>query len=505
MNLAQFVRKWALARPDAPAVAMGSRVLQDYRTLGYRVAALAGGLNSTGLVPGDRVALLMKNVPEFFECLFACWHAGLVAVPINAKLHRRESAYIFEHSNAALCLATPGLCDDAGEAGMRIVEVPSAEYQTFFGSEPLPIHPSTPEALAWLFYTSGTTGRPKGAMISHRNLLTMCHCYINDIDDVPPWRALLHPAPLSHGSGLYALPHLMKGSCQVLPESGGFEPGEIFDLIEAWPGSIFFAAPTMIRRLTTFEEDRNVGGLKSIVFGGAPMHMADTKAYLDRFGPRLSQLYGQGEAPMTITGLRSAVFADRTHPRWEARITSAGIPQSAVEVMTVDETGTPVPPGEIGEIICRSDAVMRGYWNDEDATTRSLRGGWLWTGDMGTFDEDGFLALKDRSKDVIISGGSNIYPREVEEILSRHPAVNEVSVIGRPDPEWGELVVAYIASNPGEQPGEQALDQLCLENIARFKRPKAYRFVEELPKNNYGKILKTKLRVWETDMAAPPP
>ncbi len=201
MNLALAVEKWARATPDRPAVAVGANVWQDYRTLAAQVARIAGGLRARGLAPGDRIALLMKNVPEYFECLFACWHAGLVAVPINAKLHPREFGYIIEHCGASLCLASPGLSDQAAGQGAPVIEVPSQEYAALTRGASVAVHPVTPETLAWMFYTSGTTGRPKGAMLSHRNLLAMCHCYVNDIDDVPPWRAILHPAPLSHGSG----------------------------------------------------------------------------------------------------------------------------------------------------------------------------------------------------------------------------------------------------------------------------------------------------------------
>lgn len=197
---------------------------------------------------------------------------------------------------------------------------------------------------------------------------------------------------------------------------------------------------------------------------------------------------------MTITAMTTAMYADRSNARWSARLASAGIAQSGIEVRTVDAQGMPVAPGEIGEIICRGDSVMPGYWHDTQATQRALRDGWLWTGDMGSLDDDGFLTLHDRSKDVIISGGSNIYPREVEEVLLHDPAVAEVSVIGAPDAEWGEVVVAWIAPRPGMTPDPSALDKRCIEHIARFKRPKHYRFIDALPKNNYGKILKTELR-----------
>jgi long-chain acyl-CoA synthetase len=223
-------------------------------------------------------------------------------------------------------------------------------------------------------------------------------------------------------------------------------------------------------------------------------------AALDRFGPRLAQIYGQGESPMTITTLSKEDIADRNAPRWRERLASAGKPYACVEVMIADEQDLPVPAGEPGEILCRGDVVMPGYWRNRGATAATLRGGWLHTGDIGTFDEEGYLHLKDRSKDLIISGGANIYPREVEEVLLTHAQVREVSVIGRPDREWGEVVVAYVVGDA--PPGE--LDALCLSHIARFKRPKDYVFVDALPKNNYGKILKTDLRMMDSKKTGTP-
>lgn len=505
MNLAQFVHKWARATPRRPAVAVGSCVHQTYEALSHRVAHLAGGLAARGLQPGDRVGLLMKNEPQYFECLLACWHAGLAPVPINAKLHAHEAAYILEQSAASLCFASPSLAQDAGRGFANVVDTGSVTYKNLFASTPPLVHSHGADDLAWLFYTSGTTGQPKGAIITHRNLMTMSYCYLADVDPSPPWRAMLHPAPLSHGSGLYALPHFIKGSCQVLPESAGFDPAEIFDLIAAWPGAVFFAAPTMIKRLTSYEKDRDSSGLKSMIAGGAPMHVADVTDYLDRFSlksqdvvdAKLCQVYGQGESPMTITSLANHVYADREHPLWQQRVASVGLPQSAIELRTVNEGGDVVGSTEVGEVICRGDSVVAGYWQNAGASAKALRDGWLWTGDMGSIDEHGYLTLKDRSKDLIISGGSNIYPREVEEVLARHPNVAEVSVIGKPDSEWGEIVVAYVSATPGAQITAGALDALCLDSIARFKRPKLYRFVEHLPKNNYGKILKTALREQE--------
>jgi long-chain acyl-CoA synthetase len=211
-------------------------------------------------------------------------------------------------------------------------------------------------------------------------------------------------------------------------------------------------------------------------------------------GPRLSQIYGQGEAPMTITGLSKAQHAETDHPRWEHRLCSTGTARTDVEVRIVDEADRELPFGESGEVVVRGDVVMAGYWQDPDATARTLRGGWLHTGDIGAFDEDGFLTLKDRAKDMIISGGSNIYPREIEEVLLRHPDIAEVSIVGRKHADWGEEVIAFVVTRPGAAIDEAELDSLCLDHIARFKRPRVYRFVDALPKNNYGKVLKTELR-----------
>jgi long-chain acyl-CoA synthetase len=261
-------------------------------------------------------------------------------------------------------------------------------------------------------------------------------------------------------------------------------------LLRRWKRASFFAAPTMVRRLAEAPEEIEAASIRSIVWGGAPMHMADTLKALDRFGPRLAQLYGQGESPMTITALSTREAEDREHPRWQERMMSAGTVRSVVEVIVAAAQEKPLPAGELGEVLVRGETVMAGYWRDAEASATALQGGWLHTGDLGSFDQEGYLTLMDRSKDLIISGGSNIYPREVEEVLMSHPGVREVSVIGRPDPEWGEIVVAYVA---GEATPEE-LDSVCLERMGRFKRPKDYVFVPSLPKSNYGKVLKTTLR-----------
>jgi long-chain acyl-CoA synthetase len=260
-----------------------------------------------------------------------------------------------------------------------------------------------------------------------------------------------------------------------------------------------FAAPTMVKRLVDHPASASADtrNLRAIVYGGAPMYVADLKAAIGVFGFKFAQLYGQGESPMTITGMTRAMIEQAYRDGRDDRLGSAGVPQSVVQVRVADADDRDVPPDAIGEILVRGDAVMRGYWRNPEASAQVLRGGWLHTGDMGSFDAAGFLTLKDRSKDLIISGGSNIYPREVEEVLLCHPGVAEVSVIGVADAEWGERVVAFVVRRPDAAGLDAAaLDRLCLDNIARFKRPKEYRFVERLPKNSYGKILKTELRDW---------
>ena len=504
MNIAHWPHRAGLVRPDSPAVAHGGKVVFTYRQLSARIAHLAGALrHDLGLKTGDRVALVMKNVPEYIEILFAIWHAGLVAVPVNAKLHPGEYQYLLSDSGARLCFTTSNTHESiiraAENLSVEVVACNSTRYERMLAFEPVNIARVETDDLAWLFYTSGTTGRPKGAMLTHRNLTVMTLNYFVDFDRVRPGDSILHPAPLSHGSGLWMLPHVCAGAINVIPESGGFDPAEIFALVKTWPRVSFFAAPVMVRRLVLHDDDSKLENLKLITYGGAPMYVADCIAALDRFGARLAQLYGQGEAPMTITHLPCEIIADQGNPGWRRYLASAGYACSCVEVAIFDENDNRLPPGKIGQIVCRGDVVMAGYWNNETATAETLAGGWLHTGDIGFLDKDGFLTLTGRSKDVIISGGTNIYPREVEEVLLTAPGVAEVSVIGTPDEEWGEIVTACVVMDSNCRCDEAGLDAHCLAHLARFKRPRKYRFMDALPKNNYGKVLKTVLR--KTDNA----
>ncbi|MCK9282826.1 MAG: AMP-binding protein [Rhodocyclaceae bacterium] len=503
MNIAQLLAAAARTFPERPAVSRGSETRHSYRQLQVRVVHLAGGLlQLPGIAPRSRVVLYMGNCTQYVEVLFALWHAGLCAVPINAKLHPREAAFILENSDAALCLATDETAAAAATAvshctrKVRCIVAGGAEYDGLLDAAPVAQHPVQRDDLAWVFYTSGTTGRPKGAMLSHGNLLAMVQAYLCDVDQIDEFDALLHLGPQSHAAGLFCLAHIAKGGNQVLPDSGGFDVAETIDLINHYSKSTLFLAPTMLRRFIAAPElpRLDVSRVRTVLCGAAPIYPGDVRAALKVFGLRFWNGYGQGESPLTITAMPKHLYRDDGSDEYAERLVSVGIARTGVEVCVADADGNELPPGGIGEILVRGDVVMSGYLNDPQATAAVLAGGWLHTGDLGAFDARGFLYLKDRSKDLVISGGSNIYPREVEEALLASSAVEEVAVIGVPDPEWGESVAAFVVLRSGMQVTAAELDALCLDRLARYKRPKRYHFLDALPKSNYGKVLKTELR-----------
>ncbi|PUE16025.1 AMP-dependent synthetase [Limnohabitans sp. MMS-10A-160] len=507
MNIAHLLQRQARIDPMRPAIFEGSALTATHGQWAERCAHLAAQFQTAGLQPGDRVALFMRNHVRYLEVMFAAWWAGLAVVPINAKLHVREAQWIIDNAQARWAFVSADITSDTGEnlTGLeRVIDVDSAQAHTLWQ---LPASPTdTPicerqaDDLAWLFYTSGTTGRPKGVMITHRNLMTMGLGYFCDVDAIAAHDTIAYAAPMSHGAGIYAIPHLMAGARHMVPPSGGFDPAELFALgLQAGPLSMF-AAPTIVKRLvdhaeaTGLSQDDCGQAFKTVVYGGAPMYAADIQRALRVMGPRFVQIYGQGESPMVGTALSRHHLQDTQHPRHLARLASIGVAQTPVHIRVTDEQGRDLPLGEIGEVLIQGDSVMAGYWRNPEATAQAIQNGWLFTGDMGCLDADGFLTLKDRSKDMIISGGSNIYPREIEEVLLHAPGVAEVAVVGAPDAEWGEVVVAFVVPQAGHTLDTATLDALCLQEIARFKRPKRYEVVSSLPKNNYGKVLKTELR-----------
>jgi long-chain acyl-CoA synthetase len=499
MNIAHMLLRTARRLPAVPAVIERDRTQIAYVELAASVLKLAAALRGPLAQPaGARVALVMKNNAAYVELLYACWATGLAAIPVNVKLHPREIAFILDDAGATVCFVTDDVDTVAIEAaraapGTRFFDVDSGDYRKLHHTEPAGLCEVKPQDVAWLFYTSGTTGKPKGVMLTHANLLAATLNYLADVDHAAPGEHLLHVAPMSHGSGLYIVPNTAAGCTHLIPASRGFDVHEIDTLLAFATGTKFFAAPTMLMRLVDGMRGE-AQTLKSIIYGGGPMYVSDALRALERLGPRLIQIYGQGESPMTITVLSAEEHVDNHDGQQLIRLASVGRAQTGVEIQVVDENDRVLPAGEVGEVCVRSDAVMLGYLNDPEATAKTLARGWLHTGDLGRLDKHGYLTLVDRSKDLVISGGSNIYPREVEEVLIRHPAVREIAVIGEPDREWGEALVAVVVLREGASADAAELEALCLEHLARFKRPKRYVFVEELPKNAAGKVLKRELR-----------
>lgn len=495
MNIALALLAAARTWSDNIAIAGldGTRV--RYGELAARARAIAGALSRRGLEPGDRVALSASNAPEYFECLLGIWTAGLCAVPLNPRLHPREFEYAIRNSGAKLCFATGDLAPHLVDAGCGVVRIGSVDFVRMCEGVQLAPVERVPEDIAWLFYTSGTTGRPKGAMLSHRNLMAFIVSMLAD-GGAAVHDNVLHIAPLSHGSGFLGLVYLMRGRTNVVLLQGGLERDAVFGALNGFSPLSVFAVPTVIQTLMDKLVPREmVANIHMIYFGGAPMYVDDLKRAIAFFGAeRLWHLYGQGEAPMTITYLPPWLRDVSGTAKYETQLASVGIARTGVAVRVVDEDGADCAPGQVGEVVVRGDVVMSGYWDNPEATDAAFRDGWLRTGDLGALDEAGFLTLHDRSKDMIIAGGSNIYPREIEEVLLTHPDVRECAVVGVRDPKWGEVPAAFIVWSGSAAFNPTALEEHCLAHLARFKRPRHYFVVAELPKNGYGKVLKTELR-----------
>ena len=514
MNIGKLLTKSAYTFPENLAIAYGAMEL-TYAEFNARTSRLANGLNRLGVQQGDNVAVLMYNRPEMLESMFACFKAGFGTIPINFRLHPREFAFIINHSEAKAVIISSEFNETIIDIRNDIPQVSCVisvsearesllDYETVLSAESDQFEDAdvAPDDVAWLFYTSGTTGQPKGAMLTHRNLLGMTMNFYADMcPGFGPNDVALHAAPLSHGSGCYALPSIGKAAANVILEAKSFDPEQVLKTIETYRVTNTFAAPTMIKLLidSPAVDQYDHSSLTALSYGGAPMLVEDLMQAMEKLGPCLVQLYGQAESPMTITYLSHDDHVLDGNPDQMKRLASAGIPRTNVEVKIVDADDNERPPGEMGEIVTRSDLVMRGYWRDPEATAETLRNGWLHTGDMGYIDESGYLFLLDRSKDLIISGGENVYPREIEEVIVQHPAVREVAVIGVPDPVWGESIKAVVSLVPEGKVTERELIDFCTNHIARYKRPKSIDFVGQLPKNNYGKIVKRELRAkyWE--------
>jgi acyl-CoA synthetase (AMP-forming)/AMP-acid ligase II len=507
MNSFTFLEKAARLRPDQPALVHGPEVI-SYREFRARALRIGGNLLALGLKPGDRVAFCLANSPRILETIYGCFAAGLIVVPVNARLHPREIAYIISNSGARVLIHGPeyndGIVEHLGEfAGLerRICTAQAkgaAHFDALLGAaaglkEAAEGEPTDP---CWLFYTSGTTGKPKGAIWTHRTVRVVVMNYLADVYNIQPGEVVAHAAPMSHGSGIVALPAVARAATNVVLETRSFEPLALFALIERMKIShIAFLAPTQIIKM--LEEYRpgqyDLSSLKAICYGGAPIYIEHLRNAMKAFGPVFAQIYGQGEAPITITGLNAAAHA-RLLEANDPRIGSAGTIRTDVEARCVDENDRPLPPGQAGEVVVRGDIVMQGYWNNPEATAEALRNGWLHTGDIGMFDESGYLFLLDRAKDMIISGGNNVYPREVEEVIVQHPAVATAVVFGIPHEYWGEAVHALVVLEPGAKANAEEIIEHCGRNMAGYKKPKSVEFVEALPVSGYGKVMRREIR-----------
>jgi long-chain acyl-CoA synthetase len=497
MNVGAFLRRTAARRPDAPAIRFGERSW-SFRELDARVDALATGLERRcGARRGDRVVVWMNNGPEVIETFFACWKLGLVVVPVNARLHPDEVA--FHARDCGAIALVHGSEYAAGAAGVEVSHRIVVRGDGPLGYEDIVAAGAgapdrtvalPDEAPAWLFYTSGTTGRPKGATLTHGNLTYVVLGWCADLHCVQPEDVVLHCAPLSHGAGFLALTAVARGAeSVVLPR---FEAAAALRAIEAHRVTATWMVPTQIRLILdepTLAE-RDLSSLTHLVYGGSPIHLEDLTEAVERLGPVLCQLYGQGETPMTISWLRREEHRlDR--PDREV-LASAGLARTGIEIAILDEAGGALPAGKVGQIAVRGPTVMAGYWQRPEATAETLKDGWLWTGDLGRLDERGYLYVLDRTKDLIITGGANVYAREVEDVLVACPGVRDAAVFGVRHRVWGEAVTAAVVGSGALD--EAAILAFCRERLAGYKCPKRVHLVDTLPRSAYGKVLKRELR-----------
>ena len=493
-----------------PTIFHGESV-SDYATLQERVSRLANALLALGLRRGDRVGIVSDCEPRGLESLFGPLRAGMVIVPMNPRLHPAEHAYILRDCDVRALICGSAYLDgllgvrDKLPDGIRMLAFDTAsdrgddvyDYDTMLARAGANCADADIDGgdLAWLFYTSGTTGHPKGAMLSHRNLLTMMTTHLIECNPITPEDRFAYMAPLSHSSGLATFQFVARGAGHVFPDFRGFQTQRFYRLVERYRVTTTYMVPTMIQMLLEDPSHRefDISSLRNVMYGGSPMYVEPLRKAVETFGPIFVQGYAQGEAPRSLTWLprEDHVVREGADAR---RLASCGRECLHTEIRIVDDHDRPVAPGTCGEVIVRSDVVMSGYWNNPDASAEALRGGWLHTGDVGYMDEDGYLYLTDRKKDVIITGGSNVYPREIEEVLYRHQAVQAASVFGVPDPKWIERIVAAVVVKADANVTANELIQWCRDHIGSFKKPSEVHFVTSLPTNGYGKVLKRELR-----------
>ena len=506
MNLGRLLKHTALMYPDHSAVWHGER-RWTWREIDDRVDAMASALRESGLKKGDRILVHSRNNLAMFESCWVAFRLGCVWVPTNFRLTPPEVAYLGASSGAVAMIAErsfAGHVDAVRAATPTLQQVvwigaatnDSADYETLLQRH---LGQHAPEATVaaddplWFFYTSGTTGRPKAAVLTHGQ---MAFVVTNHLADLIPGTTerdcSIAVAPLSHGAGIHMLLNVARGAATVLMPNEKLDPECFWQLVERYRVTNLFAVPTIVKRLVEHDSvDRHDHrSLRYLIYAGAPMYRADQKLALQKLGPVLVQYFGLGEVTGCITVLPSDMHSADDDDA-NAHIGSCGRPRIGMEVAVLDAQLQAVPTGTVGEICCRGPAVFAGYHNDPEATAKALRGGWFHTGDLGRLDARGLLFITGRESDMYISGGSNVYPREIEELLLDHPGVAEVAVIGVPDAEWGEVGVAVVVRREGSAPVDEAGLLARLEGrCARYRWPRQVFFWDALPKSGYGKIVK---------------
>ncbi len=506
MTLDEIVARNARRYPAKPAFVIGS-IARSWAETERRVARLAGSLRAQGLRGGDRVAVLLPNCIEYFEIYLACARAGLVAVPLNYRLTGRELGAILAHADAALMIVGADYLEPYLAVRDLLPSVPvpcvvgertiagGARFEPWAtGEGPTRVRSEAAETdCCAIFYTSGTTGPPKGAMVSHLNL--EMNGYNQAIADASRRADVnLVAAPVYHmGAVFMAVTYMMLGCTQVILPA--FEAGAWMRTLASQRASVSLLVPTMINAILNDPgcAAADLSSLRLIFYGGGPMPPAVLARALRRFDCAFTQGYGLTET-LEATFLTAEDHVPDGTPLQQARLASVGREAVGAEVRIVDERGDDLPPNDVGEILVRSRSVISGYWRMLEATREAIRDGWFHTGDLGYLDADRYLFLVDRKKDMVVSGGVNIYTKEIEAVLYQHPAVLEAAIIGLPDETWGESVTAVVALRPGMTVSEPALIEYCRGALASYKKPRAVHFLPELPKNPSGKILKRELR-----------